>query len=445
MFITKKHLSRRTLLRGAGAAIALPLLDAMIPAATALADTAAAPKLKMGFIYFPHGAIMLPGNDQWTPQGQGRDFKLSRILAPFEPYQKQLVVVSNLGNRPAESASPHAIVPGTWLSCVHPQESQAPNGGVTIDQIAASHLGQDTPMPSLEVSTEAAAGGNAGTCDRSFGCSFAETISFRTPTMPLPMEHQPHVVFERMFGRGDTPAARKAVGERYGSILDAVSGEAGSLRRVLGPADTAVLDDYMGSVREIERRVQEMQKVDLSHFQVPKVPEEMPSNFSQEQELMLDLIALAWQANITRISSMTLAHEGSNMTFPFIDVPDPFHPTSHHQFDAVKIEKLIKIQTYHTQKVAAFLKRLGEIPDGEGSLLDHAMILYGSNMGNSNAHNQYPLPSALVGGACGKIKGGQHVVCPEHTPLANLLVTILHRAGIPQDKVGDSTGELAEI
>lgn len=445
MFITKKHLSRRTLLRGAGAALALPLLDAMIPAATALADTAAAPKLKMAFIYFPHGAIMLPGNDQWTPQGQGRDFKLSRILTPLAPYQKQLVVVSNLGNRPAESASPHAIVPGTWLSCVHPQESQAPNGGITIDQIAASHLGQDTPMPSLEVSTEAAAGGNAGTCDRSYGCSFSETISFRTATMPLPMEHQPHVVFERMFGRGDTPAARKAVGERYGSILDAVSGEAGSLRKVLGPADAVVLDDYMGSVREIERRVQEMQKVDLSHFQVPKVPEEMPASFSQEQDLMLDLIALAWQANITRISSMTLAHEGSNMTFPFIDVPDPFHPTSHHQFDAVKIEKLIKIQTYHTQKVADFLKRLGSIPDGDGSLLDHAMVLYGSNMGNSNAHNQYPLPSALVGGACGKIKGGQHVVCPEHTPLANLLVTILRRAGINQDKVGDSTGELAEI
>lgn len=445
MFITKKHLSRRTLLRGAGAALALPLLDAMIPAATALADTAAAPKLKMAFIYFPHGAIMLPGNDQWTPQGQGRDFKLSRILTPLAPYQKQLVVVSNLGNRPAESASPHAIVPGTWLSCVHPQESQAPNGGITIDQIAASHLGQDTPMPSLEVSTEAAAGGNAGTCDRSYGCSFSETISFRTATMPLPMEHQPHVVFERMFGRGDTAAARKAVGERYGSILDAVSGEAGSLRKVLGPADAVVLDDYMGSVREIERRVQEMQKVDLSHFQVPKVPEEMPASFSQEQDLMLDLIALAWQANITRISSMTLAHEGSNMTFPFIDVPDPFHPTSHHQFDAVKIEKLIKIQTYHTQKVADFLKRLGSIPDGDGSLLDHAMVLYGSNMGNSNAHNQYPLPSALVGGACGKIKGGQHVVCPEHTPLANLLVTILRRAGINQDKVGDSTGELAEI
>jgi hypothetical protein len=445
MFITKKHLSRRTVLRGVGASIALPLLDAMVPASTALAQTAAAPKLKMAFIYFPHGAVMLPGNDQWTPQGQGREFKLSRILTPLVPYQKQLVVVSNLGNRPAESASPHAIVPGTWLSCVHPQETQAPHGGVTIDQIAAQHIGQDTPMPSLEVSTEAAAGGNAGTCDRSYGCSFSETISFRTPTMPLPMEHQPHVVFERMFGRGDTPAARKAVGQRYDSILDAVTGEAGSLRRELGPADRSVLDDYLGSVREIERRVQELQKVDLSRFNVPKVPEEMPTSFPEEQALMLELIALAWQANMTRISSMTLAHEGSNMTFPFIGVPDPFHPTSHHQFDPVKLEKLAKIQTYHTQKVADFLKRLSNTPDGDGTLLDHAMVLYGSNMGNSNAHNQYPLPTAVIGGACGKIKGGQHLVYPEHTPLANLLLTLLRRAGVPQDKVGDSTGEIAEI
>lgn len=445
MFITKKHLSRRALLRAAGASIALPLLDAMVPAATALAATAAAPRMKMAFIYFPHGAIMLPGNDQWTPQGTGRDFKLSRILAPLAPYQRQLVVVSHLGNRPAESASPHAIVPGTWLSCVHPKESQAPIGGVTIDQMAAAHIGQDTPMPSLEVCTEAAAGGNAGTCDRSYGCSFSETISFRTPTMPLPMEYQPHVVFERMFGRGDTPAARQAIGERYGSILDAVTGEARALKTVLGPADRAVLDDYLGSVREIERRVQEMQKVDLSRFTVPKVPEEMPTSFAQEQGLMLDLIALAWQANLTHIASMTLAHEGSNMTFPFIGVPDPFHPTSHHQYDAVKIEKLVKIQTYHTSKVAAFAKRLAATPDGEGSLLDHAMILYGSNMANSNAHNQYPLPTALIGGACGKIKGGQHLVYPEHTPLANLLLTMLRRAGVPQDRVGDSTGEMSEI
>ncbi len=443
MFITKKHLSRRTVLRGAGASIALPLLDAMIPAGTALAKTAAAPKLKMGFIYFPHGAVMLPGNDQWTPSGVGREFKLSSILAPLAPFQKQLVVVSNLGNKPAESAAVHAIVPGTWLSCVHPHETQDPYGGVTVDQMAAKHIGQDTPLPSLEVATEADGGG--GVCDRSYGCSFSGTISFRTPSTPLPMEYQPHVVFERLFGRGDTPAERKAIGHRYDSILDMVTADANSLQREIGPADRAVLNDYLSSVREIERRVQKMEQVDLSHFKVPKVPQEVPSNFPEEQALMFDLIALAWQANLTHIASMTMAHEVSNMTYPFIGVPDAFHPVSHHQFDPVKIEKLAKIQVYHSQKFAAFLQRLASIPDGDGTLFDHAMILYGSNMSNSNAHNQYPLPTALVGGACGKIKGGQHLQYPEHTPLANLLLTMLHRAGVPQDRVGDSTGEISEI
>ncbi len=443
MFITKKHLSRRTVLRGVGVSVALPLLDAMIPAATAFAKTAAQPKMKMGFIYFPHGAVMLPGNDQWTPSGVGREFKLSPILAPLAPFQKQLIVVSNLGNRPAESAAVHAIVPGTWLSCVHPHETQDPNGGVTVDQMAAKSIGQDTPLPSLEVATEADGGG--GVCDRSYGCSFSGTISFRTPTTPLPMEYQPHVVFERLFGRGDTPAERKAIGKRYDSILDMVTADANSLQQELGPADRSVLDDYLSSVREIERRVQKMERVDLSHFKVPRVPAEVPANFPEEQALMFDLIALAWQANLTHIASMTMAHEVSNMTYPFIGVPDAFHPVSHHQFDPVKIEKLAKIQTYHSQKLAAFLKRLSETPDGDGSLLDHAMILYGSNMSNSNAHNQYPLPSALVGGACGKVKGGQHLKYPEHTPLANLLLTMLHRAGVPQDRVGDSTGEISEI
>jgi Protein of unknown function (DUF1552) len=449
MFITKKHLSRRTVLRGVGASVALPLLDAMIPAGTALARTAAAPRMKMAFIYFPHGAIMLPksasypGNDQWTPSGVGREFKLSRILAPLAPYQKSLIVASHLGNKPAESAAVHAIVPGTWLSCVHPHETQDPYGGVTVDQMAAQHIGQDTPLPSLQVATEANGGG--GVCDRDYGCSFSGTISFRTHTMPLPMEYQPHVVFERLFGQGVTPAERKAIGQRYTSILDMVSAQASTLDRVLGPADRSVLSDYMQSVREIERRVQKMEKVDLSHFKVPHVPEQVPASFPEEQALMFDMIALAWQANLTHIATMTMAHEVSNMTYPFIGVPDAFHPTSHHQFDPVKIEKLIKIQTYHTQKFAAFLKRLSEIPDGDGTLFDHAMILYGSNMSNSNAHNQYPLPTALVGGACGKIKGGQHLEYPPHTPLANLLLTMLRRAGIPQDHVGDSTGEMTEI
>ena len=438
-FITRKHLSRRTVLRGVGATIALPLLDAMIPAQTALAQTAAAPKVRLAFIYFPHGAIM----DRWTPKETGTDFKLSPILQPLEPYRKQLIVISNLGNKPAESAAVHAIVPGTWLSCVHPRETQDPFGGVTIDQMAAQKIGQDTPLPSLEVATES--GGGGGACDRAYGCSYSGTVAFRTPSTPLPMEYNPRNLFQRLFGRGDTPAERKALGEQYDSILDMVTADAADLQKRLGARDRAVLGDYLDTVREIERRVQKMEAQDLSKLKLPDVPMGIPERFPEQQGLMLDMIALSFQANLTRIASMMMAAEVSNMTYNFIGVPDAFHPVSHHQGDATKIEKLVKIQTYHSQKVAEFLKRLSETPDGEGSLLDHSIVLYGSNMSNSNAHDQYPLPTAVLGGGCGKLKTGQHLKYAEHTPLANLLVTLLDRAGVPTEKVGDSTGQFSEI
>jgi hypothetical protein len=438
-FITKKHLSRRAVLRGVGATIALPLLDAMIPASTALAQTAAAPKLHLAFIYFPHGAIM----DQWTPAGTGRNFKLSRILTPLADYQKQMLVFSNLGNRPAESAAVHAIVPGTWLSCVHPRETQDPYGGVTIDQIAAQKIGQDTPLPSLEVRTESSGGG--GSCDRAYGCSYSGTIAFSTPSTPLPMENNPRTLFQRLFGRGDTAEERKALGDQYDSLLDMVQSDAATMRGQLGARDRAVLGDYLDSVREVERRVQKMEKQDLSQLQLPAVPIGIPEQFPQEQMLMFDMIALSYQANLTRIATMMMAAEVSNMTYNFIGVPDAFHPVSHHQGDATKIEKLVKIQTFHSQQVAKFLKRLADTPDGEGSLLDHSLIVYGSNMSNSNAHNQYPLPTSVLGGACGMLKMGQHLQYPEHTPLANLWLTLLNRSGIPTEKIGDSTGQFAEI
>jgi Protein of unknown function (DUF1552) len=443
MFITKKHLSRRTVLRGVGATVALPLLDAMVPASTALAKTAAAPQMKMVFVYFPHGAIMLPGNDQWTPQGVGREFELSRILKPLEPFKKQIIVVSHLGNKPAESAAVHAIVPGTWLSCVHPHDGQSPDGGVTIDQIAAAHIGQTTPLPSLEVKTEGLGGG--GSCDRNFGCSYSGTIAFRRPTMPLPMERNPRIVYQRLFGRGDTPADRKRLAEQYDSVLDMVSDDAASMQRQLGPADRRVLGNYMESVREIERRMQRMEQHKNTNLKLPPAPIGIPDFFPEEQGMIFDLIALAFQANLTRIATMMMAAEVSQMTYPFIGVPDAFHPVSHHGGDPVKIEKLAKIQTYHSGKLATFLKRLDGTPDGDGSILDHSIIVYGSNMSNSNAHNQYPLPVAVLGGGCGKIRGGQHLVYPEHTPLANLWLTLLDRAGVPVKKVGDSAGEIREI
>jgi hypothetical protein len=439
MFITRKYLSRRTVLRGLGATIALPLLDAMIPAATALANTAANPAVRMGFFYFPHGAIM----DAWTPTATGANFELSRILKPLAAYQKQLTIVSGLGNRPGESAAVHAIVPGTWLSCVHPRETQDPYGGVTIDQIAAQHIGQDTPLPSIEIATES--GGGGGACDRVYGCSYSGTIAFRTPTTPLPMEYNPRNLFQRLFGRGDTLEERKALGAQYDSILDMVAADAADLQVKLGPSDRVMLDEYLETVREIERRVQKMEKQDLSKLKLPQVPIGIPERFDEQLGLMFDMTALAYQANLTRISTMMIAAEVSNMTYNFIGVPDAFHPVSHHQGDTTKIEKLVKIQTYHTQKFAKFLDKLAATPDGDGTLLDHSILLYGSNMSNSNAHDQFPLPTAVIGGGSGRLKGGQHLRYPDHTPLANLLVTLLDRAGVPTDKIGDSNGQIVEI
>src|ERR1700687_4555672 len=429
MFITKKHLPRRTFLRGMGTAIALPLLDAMIPARTALAQTAANPTPHLGFIYFPHGAIM----NQWTPKTEGAGFELSPILKPLAPFQKQLTVVSGRANRPAVSPAVHAITPGTWLSCVHPRASQDPYGGPTVDQIAAQHIGQDTPVPSLEVATEVHGGG--GSCDRDFGCSYAGTISFRTPSNPLPMENDPRKLFQRMFGQGDTPEERKRISKQYSSVLDLVSQEAADLQRTLGPQDRAMVGDYLDTVREIERRVEKMDGRDLSHVNIPDTPGGIPPTFEAHINLLFDLIAVAYQANMTRVFAFMMAAEVSGLTYNQIGVSDAFHPLSHHNNEQAKMDKLVKIQTYHTDILAKFLAKLQKMPDGDGTMLDHSIILYGSNMSNSNLHNHDPLPTALVGG-WKSVKGGQHLRYPDQTPLANMLLTILDRAGVPEEKFG---------
>jgi hypothetical protein len=439
MFITKKYLSRRTMLRGAGAMIALPLLDAMIPAGTALANTAAKPLVKLGFVYFPHGAIM----EKWTPEKEGADFDLGPILEPLKPFQKQLTIISGLGNRPGESQAVHAIVPATWLSCTHPKQGQDPNMAITADQIAAKYIGQDTPLPSLEIATEAPGGG--GACDRDYGCNYSGTIAYRTPTTPLPMEYNPRKLFQRLFGRGDSPEERKELVEEQASILDMVQDDASVLQRTLGVRDRAMLSDYLDTVRELERRVQKTQAQDLSHLKLPNVPVGNPESFDQTMNLMYDMAALAYQANLTRIMNMMVAAEVSGRTYNNIGVPDAFHAVSHHANDPVKKDKLVKIQNYHTKVLAKFLDKLSKTPDGDGSLLDHSIILYGSNMSNSDRHNQFPLPTAFIGGGCGKVKGGQHLRYPDHTPLANALLTMLDRAGVPVDKVGDSSQKFAEV
>jgi hypothetical protein len=436
MFITKKHLSRRTFLRGAGVAIGLPLLDAMIPARTALAQTAAKAVPHMGFIYFPHGAIM----DRWAPAKEGTDFEITPILKPLEPFKKQLTVVSGLANKQAYGPV-HALSPGTWLSCVRPRESQDPYGGVTVDQVAAKHIGQDTPMPSIELAVEG--GGLSGACDRNFGCSYAGTISFRTPSTPLPMEYNPRKMFERLFGQGDTPKERKALAKQYASILDLIGEEVGELQKKLDPQDRVTLTDYLESVREVERRVQKMEEHDLTKLDLPNVPPGTPP-VDDRLNLMFDMVALAYQANLTRVFSFMMAAEGSNMTYNHIGVSDAFHPVSHHQNDPKRMDTCTKIQTYNTSVFAKFLTKLQGMPDGDGTMLDHSIILFGSNMSNSNAHNHDPLPTAVVSG-WKTIKGGQHLKYPDHTTLANLHVTLLDRAGIEEKSIGDSTGKLAEV
>ena len=437
MFVSKKHLTRQAVLRGAGTALALPLLDAMIPAGTALADTVANPTPHLGFIYFPHGAVQ----DKWTPKGQGKIEEFGEILNPLDKYKSMTTVFSNIDNQ-APLGPVHALAPGTWLNCVHPAISQDPHAGTTVDQIAAQHIGQDTPLPSLEVAMENHGGG--GFCDRDYGCSYAATISFRTPTTPLPMEVDPRKLFMRLFGQGDNAGERVRLSHQYASLLDLVGGEAKDLERVVGPSDKAMLSDYLESVREIERRIQKMEARDLSKVNIPDAPKQGALPFNERIGLMFDLVALALQANMTRVFSFMMAAEVSGQTYNFIGVPDAFHPLSHHNNEQAKMDRLAKVQAYHTQVFAKFLDKLAKMPDGDGTMLEHSLFLYGSNMANSNAHNHYPLPTVLVGG-WKTVKGGQHIVPPERTPLANVLLTLLDRVGISQEKLGDSTGELMEV
>jgi hypothetical protein len=350
-------------------------------------------------------------------------------------------IFSNIDNQ-APVGPVHALSPGTWLSCVHPAISQEAHAGITADQIAALHLGQDTPLPSLEVATENKGGG--GFCDRDYGCSYAGTIAFRTPTTPLPMETDARKLFTRLFGQGDNAAERSRLSKQYSSLLDMVGDEVTALQRNLGPSDKAILSDYLETVREIERRIQKMEARDLSKVDIPNAPAPNTLPFDQHINLMFDLVALAYQANMTRIFTFMMAAEVSGQAYNHIGVSDAFHPLSHHNNEAAKMDRLAKVQAYHTQVFAKFLDKLAKMPDGDGTMLEHSMFLYGSNMSNSNAHNHYPLPTALVGGWKG-FKGNQHVIPAEHTPLANVLLTMLDRFNITQDKLGDSTAKFLEV
>ena len=427
MFLTKKYLSRRTVLKGAGATIALPLLDAMIPAGTALAQTVAAASPRLGFVYFPHGALQ----DEWQPTKVGRDFEFPFILKPLEPMREHVTVVSGLRNKGGESSSPHGIIEETWLNCVNPRQRSLKTGiGVTVDQIAARHLGKETSLPSLELCAEP--GG---------------MISFRTPDQPLPMENNPRKVFFGMFGQGDTQEERQAILKTTDSLLDYVRESTTSLNRKLDVADRARVSDYLDSVREIELRMQKLEQNAHSLDELPGAPLGPPEDFGDLLRVQFDMLALAWQTNRTRVATMKMVEEASMRTYPNLDVHEAFHPTSHWGGFPDRVANLRKIQNYHTAVFAKFVDRLKNMREGDGSVLDNAIILFGSNMANSDAHNNDPLPQALVGRG-GGVKGNQHLHFPQDTPHANILVTMLERVGVPAEefeKFGDSTGPLSEV
>lgn len=449
MYLTKKHLSRRTALKGLGVSVGLPLLDAMIPAATALAQTAAAPKLRAGFFYIPHGAIMWntphgAAMDHWTPSGAGADFELSPIMEPLERYKHLVTSFSNLENKASQN-SVHSVNPATWLSGARPDlSSPGASMTTTIDQLIAERIGQETALPSLEVASEttiqvAACSGGSG------GCYYSSTLSFRNASSPLPMEFNPRKVFMQLFGEGDTPEEREAIARQTRSLLDLIAERTQALQRSLGASDRRVLDEYLGTVREIERRVELAEQRDLSGIDLPEAPIGELDSFDSQVRLMFDLIALAYQANLTRVASYIMVAEGTNRTYNHIGVSDAFHPLSHHANNLERLHKLVRIQRYHMERFADFVDKLAKIPDGENSLLDNSMFLYGSNMSNSDRHNNYPLPNILVGGGCGTLRGGQHIDLPEHTTLSNLLLTVLNKAGLERTSFADSTGEIAGV
>jgi len=427
-FLSGKHLSRRTVLKGAGATIALPLLDAMIPAGTALAQTAAAPSPRLGFVYFPHGALQ----EEWTPARTGRDFDFPFILQPLEPLRDYVTVISGLRNKGGESSSPHGIIEETWLNCVSPRLRSTKTGiGVTVDQIAARHLGRDTSLPSLEL------------CGEPGGM-----ISFRTPEQPLPMESNPRKAFYAMFGQGDTAQEREAILNTTSSLLDYVRESTASLNRRLDAADRARVSDYLDSVREIEQRVQKLEANARSlRDDLPGAPLGPPEDFGELLDIQFEMIALSWQTNRTRVATMKMVEEASMRTYPNLDVHEAFHPTSHWGGFPDRVANLRKIQNYHTAVFAKFVKRLSEMREGERSVLDDSIILFGSNMANSDAHNNDPLPQALIGRG-GGIKGNQHLAYKQDTPHANILVTMLDRAGVPApeiEKFADNTGAFSEV
>ncbi|MEQ8789156.1 MAG: DUF1552 domain-containing protein [Pirellulaceae bacterium] len=439
MIVTKKALPRRTMLKGLGAAISLPLLDAMTPALTALAETPASPHRlrRLGYVYMPMGCDI----SRWTPTGDDLE-SLSPSLAPLAPVRRHVTAISNLELKNAYPGT-HATSNSSFLSCATAKRTESTDYylGTTVDQIAARRIGQQTQLPSLELSMDLLA--TVGQCDNGYACVYQNNLSWSSPTTPLPSEAHPRIVFETLFGEGGSAGQRRAALKRRASLLDSVGEEIKRLKRELGAGDGAKVGEYLDSVREVERRIQQAE-ANVAENPLPDLdrPTGVPAAYADHARLMFDLQRLAFQGDVTRVTTFQLARETSNRTYPEIGVSDPHHPLTHHGNDPDKIAKVAKINRFHVSLFAEFLQKLQATTEGDGTLLDHSLLLYGSGMGNPNVHDHQNLPILVAGGAAGRMRGGRHLRLKESTPLANLHLTLLDKVGVPLDSFADSDGKL---
>ncbi|HWA29428.1 MAG TPA: DUF1552 domain-containing protein [Lacunisphaera sp.] len=442
MIITKRALPRRTFLRGLGATLALPLLDAMIPAATAAVLTPARPVRRLGYVFMPMGC----DQSRWIPAKTGALGDLPPILESLAPLKDQVTVISNLELRNAYPGS-HATSNSSFLSAAKAKHTESSDYylATTADQLAAQAIGGETQLPSLELSMDMLQ--TTGQCDNGYACVYQNNLSWSSPTTPLPSEAHPRVVFERLFGEGGSRAERQAALRRRGSLLDLVVDDLTGLKMSLGAADRARINDYLETVREVERRIQRAE-ADTAKDSLPadlERPLGAPALYADHARLMFDLQVLAWQGDITRVITFQLARETSNRTYPEIGVPDPHHPLSHHGNDPAKIARMARINAHHVSLFAYFIDRLRRTPDGDGSLLDHSALLYGSGIGNPNVHDHTDLPVIVAGGALGGFKHGRHIRYEQPTPLANLHLTLLDKVGVAIDHFADSNGRANEL
>jgi hypothetical protein len=448
MMIFKKAIPRRAFLRGLGSALALPLLDGMMPAFASPADKSSNGATRLSVVYFPTGFIM----DKWTPTGEGSAFELSPIMAPLAPFRERMLVVSGLALKNADALLPgegavgnHSRASATFLSGVHPKKTEGADleAGTTLDQIVAKEFGKQTQLSSLELALE---GELVGVCERGYSCAYLNTISWRSPTTPMPMETQPRVVFERLFGDGENtkPEDRLARLRENRSILDSVTVDVMRMMTGLGPRDRVKVNQYLEAIRDVERRIEKAEEQDATRLPVIPMdrPLGVPATYSEYAKLMFDLKVLAYQADLTRVVSIMMAREQSGKAYPEIGVGDPHHPLTHHNGDPEKIAKVLEINKFHMKMFANYLEKLRSTPDGDGSLLDHTTIVCGSAISDGNLHLHDNLPVFLFPGKASQIKGGRHLRYPQATPLANLYLTVLDKLGAPMEKLGDSNGKL---